>query len=325
MLRSPAVVNRDASRVVETACEPARRNCSGRPRAEPSSRCPGRSRQHSLPAPATAYPHRSPTGWTAPASWRISKLGQGELGFCTRLNANERFNPRIGRCCAGRWRRRAREEVKELHDSINPAGLIAAVNRLTVSSWIGIIGSAAYAARDFQADSDIDLIVLHPNESRFIWDTFHGRDLEIHLCAHQRLTNIAKHPEWFGVDWAWQIGKIVAAEHLDGVRPVLPLPGGARNRDARRTGQGTRPTQKAPARTCAAATRGPRPNGAASPRRRRLSAQVPGRCGADRCRLHRPCEAGNRRSAVIEVSRHRLLPGASSWGRICHRAVGPKS
>jgi hypothetical protein len=138
-----------------------------------------------------------------------------------RLNANERFDPRIGRCCAGRWRRRGREEVKELHDSINPAGLIAAVNRLTVSSWIGVIGSAAYAARDFQADSDIDLIVLHPNESRFIWDTFRGRDLEIHVCAHQRLTNIAKHPEWFGVDWAWQIGKIAAAEHLDGVRPVL--------------------------------------------------------------------------------------------------------
>jgi hypothetical protein len=108
-----------------------------------------------------------------------------------------------------------------MHDSVNPAALTAAVNRLTTSTWIGVIGSAAYAASDFLADSDIDLIVLHPNESRFIWDTFDGRTLEIHLYAHHRLAGLVKRPEWFGVNWTWEIGKFVAAEHLAGVRPVV--------------------------------------------------------------------------------------------------------
>jgi hypothetical protein len=108
-----------------------------------------------------------------------------------------------------------------MHTSISRPALVTAVKGVTNCTWIGLIGSAAHAAKDFHSDSDIDVIAVHPHESRFIWDTFAGRELEVHEYATHKLDQLQEHPEWFGVDWVWEIGKINEAEHLDGDRPTL--------------------------------------------------------------------------------------------------------
>lgn len=104
--------------------------------------------------------------------------------------------------------------------------LIQIVRQFTDPLWIGLYGSAAGDRARFGKDSDIDLLVVHKDQSRYFMTEFQGRPVEISQYSTLKVHQIYHKPQWFGLDWLMEIGKFETAETIFGAREcetITPL------------------------------------------------------------------------------------------------------
>lgn len=111
-----------------------------------------------------------------------------------------------------------------LPDLTNPnfKTLINNLQKMYSLTEVGVIGSAAYGHPNFDPDaSDIDLIAFHQNNKKgFIFDKYDDGsryiDVEVHVYGQTHLDQLNQNPEYFGLSWYREIGKIVRAEAFTG-------------------------------------------------------------------------------------------------------------
>ena len=105
-----------------------------------------------------------------------------------------------------------------MHFSIDRKKLVHLAQAKSKYSWIGLIGSAAGDGARYRSESDIDLVAIG-ERSGFSYTSYNGRVVEVHQYDKGKLENIRNRPEWFGLNWPWELGKFINAETLFGDAP----------------------------------------------------------------------------------------------------------
>ncbi|MEM7213974.1 MAG: hypothetical protein AAF423_00420 [Pseudomonadota bacterium] len=110
-----------------------------------------------------------------------------------------------------------------MHPSLDKEKLIGLVLKHTEPLWVGVIGSAAHGGENFTLKSDVDLLVLHEDDTKFILDEINSRIVEIAQYSVFKMEMIYQNPQWFGANWLWEVGKFETAEKLIGDRPKMAV------------------------------------------------------------------------------------------------------
>lgn len=115
-----------------------------------------------------------------------------------------------------------------MHSSLSRESLLQFVMEFARPDWVGIIGSAAHDAEQFCSTSDLDLVVQHQGQNQFVFASFGDRPAEIILYSPGSVRDIYDHPEWFDVQWLWELAKFATAETLFGECDLFPVTSKAR-------------------------------------------------------------------------------------------------
>jgi hypothetical protein len=105
--------------------------------------------------------------------------------------------------------------------TIDKQAIVNEVRRLLPEvEIIALTGSAAHGAKNFTADSDIDIIAINPRQC-MACTALDGHEMVIGAVLKQAVHNLVQNPQWFTPGWVFRVGMIARAEVLFG-GPLTP-------------------------------------------------------------------------------------------------------
>jgi predicted nucleotidyltransferase len=105
--------------------------------------------------------------------------------------------------------------------TIDKQAIVNEVRRLLPEvETIALTGSAAHGAKNFTADSDIDIVAINPRAC-MACTVLDGHEVVIGAVLKKSVAILVENPQWFNPGWAFRVGMIAQAEVLFG-EPLEP-------------------------------------------------------------------------------------------------------